>query len=73
METTELKVLGMDCGGCETSINKALAKLGGVESSTASFEAGAVEVTFDPARVTMAQIGDAIADAGFEVLSGAGT
>lgn len=67
METKELSVTGMDCGGCERAIGNALARLEGVESSEASWERGRVSVTFDPARVTVADIGRAIEDAGYEV------
>jgi copper chaperone len=67
METILIKVGGMDCGGCETSIQNALALLDGVASSTASHVTGEVEVTFDPAGVTSAQLGAAIEGAGYEL------
>ena len=68
METKVLKVSGMDCGGCETSISKALGRLEGVESSTASHSAGTVEVTYDPSRIDDEDLAGAIADAGNEVV-----
>jgi copper chaperone len=67
METRILKVGGMDCGGCETSIQNALARLEGVSSSLASFSEGTVEVRFDPGLVSEADISRAIEDAGYEL------
>lgn len=68
METKRLRVAGMDCGGCETSIQRALALLEGVESSRASHASGTVEVTYDPARVGEAEIARAIEDAGYQLV-----
>lgn len=69
METILIKVNGMDCGGCETSIQNALARVEGVELSKASHAAGEVEVTFDEARVTREQLAGAIEGAGYEVIA----
>jgi copper chaperone len=67
MQTKTLKVGGMDCGGCETSIQNALALLNGVASSKASYEGGQVEITYDPALVSEADLAGAIEDAGYDV------
>lgn len=68
-QTVKLKVEGMDCGGCETSIQNALGRLDGVAESQASHAAGEVTVRFDDAAVDLGAIGQAIADAGYTVTS----
>lgn len=67
MQTKVIKVGGMDCGGCDTSIQNALARLDGVKGSKASHQAGEVEVTFDSSLVSEAELAGAIEDAGYEV------
>ncbi len=42
MEKVTLSVTGMTCGGCATSINKALNGYDGVQSSDANADAGTV-------------------------------
>ena len=67
METTELSVGGMTCGGCEASIKRALERVDGVIVVTASHESGSVIVDSDP-PVERARIVEAIEGAGYEVL-----
>lgn len=69
MEKKLLDVTGMDCTGCEESITKALKRLRGVASCTASHTDAQVEVIFDSGMVGLEQISQAIADAGYEVAS----
>ena len=70
MEKRMLDVQGMDCTGCEDSITRALRRLAGVASCTASFTDAQVEVVFDPSTVGLHQISQAITDAGYEVAPG---
>jgi copper chaperone CopZ len=67
MEKKIIDVGGMDCTGCEESITKALKRLQGVASCTASYTDAKVEVEFDPGRVGFEAINQAITDAGYEV------
>lgn len=67
MEKKILNVQGMDCTGCEDSITKALKRLQGVASCSASFTDAKVEVEFDSGRVGLDAISQAITDAGYEV------
>jgi copper chaperone CopZ len=67
MEKKVLDVTGMDCTGCEDSITKALKRLQGVASCSASHTDAQVEVIFDSGLVGLEQISQAIADAGYEV------
>jgi len=67
MTTTKLKVQGMKCGGCETSVKEALSGCPGVISVNASHKAEAVEVEHD-AKADFAMIRKAIAEKGFTVV-----
>jgi copper chaperone len=65
METRIIPVRGMSCGGCERSIEIALLRLDGVQQVVPEHIADEVEVTFDPAKVDLDRIHEAIAAAGF--------
>ena len=67
MERIELKVDGMTCGGCVTSVQNALNQRNGVSSATADLDSGVVTVEFDPALIQQALIKTAITEAGFDV------
>jgi copper chaperone CopZ len=67
MEKRIINVGGMDCTGCEDSISKALKRLQGVATCSASFTDAKVEVEFDPGQVGFDAISQAITDAGYEV------
>ena len=68
MEKIELKVEGMTCGGCSSSVEKALNAKDGVKEVSASHEEDKVSVDFDPAVIAQAAIEAAIEDAGFDVV-----
>lgn len=68
MEKIELKVEGMTCGGCSSSVEKALNAKSGVAQVSASHEEDKVSVDFDPAVIAQATIEEAIEDAGFDVI-----
>lgn len=63
-----LTVQGMTCGGCASSVERALGELAGVSSVAVDWQAGQVVVSHDE-TVTQADIVEAIEDAGFEVLN----
>jgi copper chaperone len=67
MDTIELTVTGMTCGGCENAVKRAVSTLPGVESVTASHAANQVTVTFDPARVDRSQLTQKIETLGYQV------
>jgi copper chaperone len=66
METTIIKVAGMSCGGCVSSVTKVLQGLPGVASATVSLERGEATVEFESASVTRESLKQAVEDAGFE-------
>lgn len=65
METRELHVDGMTCGGCEQSVVKALLKVQGVTAVRADHTTGTV--TVDGEDLVEAGLGAAIEDAGYEL------
>ncbi|MGE0392259.1 MAG: heavy-metal-associated domain-containing protein [Vicinamibacterales bacterium] len=64
-QTITLNVSGMTCGGCENAVRRALGRLAGVDAVEASHTAERVTVTFDDARVTVAQLRDGITELGY--------
>lgn len=65
METRTLPVSGMACGGCASNVRQALMALDGVAEAEVSHAGGSAEITFDPAKVTVAQMAAAIQAAGY--------
>ena len=61
---TTLKVEGMDCAGCEGGLSSALTRLEGVIRAKADHKA--VEVRFDPDRVSEEDIRQRIRSTGYE-------
>ncbi len=61
----EFKVSGMDCGGCERKITKALSEISGVKKIDASATEGTVVVKAK--GVESSQITDKITSVGFTV------
>ena len=62
-----LPVRGMTCGACATRLEKALGLVPGVDSAAVNFAVERAAVTYDPARLAVPAIADAIIKAGFEV------
>ena len=67
MDKILIPVEGMTCGGCTSSVEKALSARDGITSATASLEGANVEVEFDSSIIIQGQIEGAIRDAGFDV------
>ena len=66
METAVLKVDGMTCGGCVRSVTSVLKALPGVATAEVSLADGEAKVSFDPALASLAQLREAIENAGYE-------
>jgi copper chaperone len=66
METVEMKVEGMDCEGCVTSVTRMLTGVAGVEKVDVSLEEGRARVTFDPAKSNLAAFKKALERAGYQ-------
>jgi copper chaperone len=67
IETLQLKVTGMTCGGCEKAVQNALTQIDGVEDVSASSAANLVGITYDPAKVTRAMVKERIEALGYDV------
>lgn len=64
MEDLKLRIDGMSCGHCVARVQKALSRLDGVD--VRNVEVGSAEVTYDPSRVALGRILEAVDAAGFE-------
>jgi copper chaperone len=62
-----LNVSGMTCEHCKKSVEAAVEALPGIESAKAIIQDGRVNVSFEPAKVSLDDILEAIREAGFEV------
>lgn len=63
-----LTVHGMDCTGCESTVNRKVGELPGVESVAASHTLQEVKVVYDKSRVSLQQIAQAIETSGYTVV-----
>ena len=66
MATVTLNIDGMTCGGCVKSVTKVLNGLDGARSATVSLENKNAQVEFDEGKIQMAQLVEAVEDAGFD-------
>lgn len=66
MATVTLNIDGMTCGGCVKSVTKVLNDLDGVRSATVSLENKNAQVEFDESKIQIAQLVEAVEDAGFD-------
>ena len=67
-KTVVIEVRGMTCSGCEANLEIPLEKLRGVVSVDANYKKHNVTVVYDPARVTVKQIKEAITATGYELI-----
>jgi len=66
MQTVTMSVEGMSCGACVGHVTRALQGLDGVQSAQVSLQDKRAFVTYDPAKVQVAQMMEAIADESYE-------
>lgn len=71
-KTVRLKIAGMTCGGCVIGTRKVLTRLPGVTKADVSYEKGEAVVTYDPAKVTVAQMVAAVKTLGYTATPVAG-
>lgn len=67
-ESLTLQIGGMSCTGCSSAVEKAVARLEGVEAVHVNLPAEKAFVEYDPNRTTPDYIAQAITDAGYEVI-----
>lgn len=66
MAEVMIKVEGMSCGGCVRNVTAVLKALPGVDDATVSLEQGSATVSFDPAKIEVNALRQAVEDAGFD-------
>lgn len=66
MEMVTLKVNGMTCQGCVSSVTKALQAVAGVASAEVSLERAEAKISYSPREVSVERLKAAIDDAGYE-------
>jgi copper chaperone CopZ len=64
VEQISIRIAGMSCAGCVTSVRNALARLPGVQVS--QVEVGRATIDYDPGLSSPESIESAIVKAGFE-------
>ncbi len=66
MEIVTLKIGGMTCTGCVSSVTRVLKAVPGVSEVDVSLEDAQARVAFDPARAGRDALRSAVEDAGFD-------
>ncbi|MBJ7879212.1 mercuric transport protein MerTP [Gelidibacter salicanalis] len=67
IKTTEFKISGMTCAGCEEHVNHEVNKLNGIVNSKASYENGNAIIEFDRTKSNEIEIEKAINSTGYKV------
>jgi len=67
-QTVTIRVEGMHCGGCSSSVTKALKATEGVEDAQVDFQKGEAVVKYDDQKVTVAKLREVISKTGFKVV-----
>ncbi len=67
MTTVNLKIKGMSCSHCEKRVADSLRKIG-VAESVVSAKSGSANVTYDPDKISVPALKQAVKDAGYEVV-----
>ena len=67
MEHLEIRIEGMQCDGCVTSVQRALESRPGVGAARADLDSGNVAIDFEPSRIDRPGLEAAIEDAGFDI------
>jgi len=67
MKSLEMKIDGMQCEGCASTIQSILSREPGVKSSSVSFPNRAASVFYDPQETDAARLAEAVTKAGFTV------
>ena len=67
-KSVTIRVEGMRCGGCASSVQKALKATGGVEEVNVSFEKGEAVIKYDDQKVTVEKLREVINGTGFKAV-----
>ena len=66
---TVIKIAGMSCAACAKAVERSVIKLDGVEDANVNFATENLKVTFNPAKVKLTEIQDAVKKAGYQPLT----
>jgi len=66
--TATIRVEGMHCGGCASSVEKKLKATKGVQEVSVSFEKKEAWVKYDDQKVTLVQLREVINSTGFKAV-----
>lgn len=66
METITLKIDGMTCGGCVSSVTRVLNETAGVSNAQVDLASGTATVQFDAAQTNATALISVVEDAGFD-------
>ncbi len=69
-KTITLPIGGMSCANCAANVERSLNKLGGISEAAVNFASEQAKVSFDPARLKVADLVDNVQRAGFTVPAG---
>jgi copper chaperone CopZ len=64
-QQTKLKITGMHCQGCASSVEKALKGVKGVSAAKVDLAANQASVDYDPAKTDSKAMAEAVKKAGF--------
>ena len=67
MKSLDMKIDGMQCEGCASTIHSILSREPGVKSSSVSFTDRGASVFYDPNETDAARLAEAVKKAGFTV------
>lgn len=67
MRTETIKIGGMTCGGCVSTVTKALNAVDGVKDVAVSLNPGEARIEFDESTTAPAQLRAAVQQAGYQV------
>ena len=68
MRKDTITVEGMSCNHCKLAVETAVKKLNGVVMAEVELTAKTLQIEYDNGQVDLRQIGQAVEDAGFEVV-----
>ena len=69
-QVIEIGVEGMHCDACVNSVESVVGRLTGVESVSVDLNSALATITYNDACVSIADLNEAIEDAGFDVALG---
>lgn len=62
------QVEGMNCSGCERTVSKVVGNLEGVTSSKADLKSSTLSVEYDPSKITIDKIKNAVNGVGYKFI-----